>query len=108
MAKRETKLDAIHHVAIQVEDIARALKWYSENFNAETVYLDETWAMLRFQNIYLALVIPSQHPPHIAIEHEGAEAYGSLIRHRDGTESIYINDSEGNTLEMMKPVEKEQ
>ena len=106
MPNQETRLDAIHHVAIQVEDIARALNWYSENFNATIVYRDDTWAMLRFENIYLALVIPSQHPPHIAIEHDGAEAYGRLIKHRDGTESIYINDSEGNTLEMMKPVEK--
>jgi hypothetical protein len=106
MQQQQTKLDALHHVAIQVENIARALKWYSENFNAEIVYLDDTWAMLRFENIYLALVIPGQHPPHIAIEHEGAESFGTLIRHRDGTESIYINDSEGNTLELMKPVSK--
>ena len=106
MQEQPTKLDALHHVAIQVENIARALKWYSENFNAEIVYLDDTWAMLRFANIYLALVIPGQHPPHIAIEHEGAESYGTLIKHRDGTESIYINDSEGNTLELMKPVSK--
>ena len=106
MQEQRTKLDALHHVAIQVENIERALKWYSENFNAEIVYLDDTWAMLRFENIYLALVIPGQHPPHIAIEHEGAEAYGTLIKHRDGTESIYINDSEGNTLELMKPVSK--
>jgi hypothetical protein len=106
MQEQHIKLDALHHVAIQVENIARALKWYSENFNAEIVYLDDTWAMLRFENIYLALVIPGQHPPHIAIEHEGAESFGTLIRHRDGTESIYINDSEGNTLELMKPVNK--
>ena len=104
MNDEDVKLDSLHHVAIQVKDIARALKWYSENFNAETVYLDDTWAMLRFENIYLALVIPGQHPPHIAIEHEGAEAHGTLIRHRDGTESIYVNDSEGNVLELMKPV----
>ena len=105
MEQQETKLDSLHHVAIQVDDISRALKWYSENFNAEIVYLDDTWAMLRFANMYLALVVPSQHPPHIAIEHEGAEAHGTLIKHRDGTESIYINDSEGNTIELMKPVE---
>jgi catechol 2,3-dioxygenase-like lactoylglutathione lyase family enzyme len=107
MGQTGKKLDALHHVAIQVKDIERALKWYSENFNAEIVYLDETWAMLRFENIYLALVIPEQHPPHIAIEHEHAEAYGSLVKHRDGTESVYINDSEGNQLEMMKPVKKQ-
>ena len=104
MQQTETVLDSLHHVAIQVKDIERALQWYSENFNSEIVYLDETWALLRFQNIYLALVVPGQHPPHIAIEHSGAESYGTLTRHRDGTESIYINDSEGNTIEMMKPV----
>ena len=103
MGETDKNLDALHHVAIQVKDIERALKWYSENFNAETVYFDDTWAMLRFQNIYLALVVPGQHPPHIAIEHEGAERHGALTKHRDGTESIYINDSEGNTLELMKP-----
>ena len=104
MQKEQAKLDSIHHVAIQVNDIGRALKWYSGNFNAEIVYQDDTWAMLRFDNIYLALVVPGQHPPHIAIEHEGAESHGTLVIHRDGTESIYINDSEGNTLELMKPV----
>lgn len=106
MNETQGGLDALHHVAIQVKDIARALKWYSDNFNAEVVYLDDTWAMLRFANMYLALVVPSQHPPHIAIEHENAEAFGTLVKHRDGTESIYINDSEGNTIELMKPVEK--
>ncbi len=106
MQQQETELDSLHHVAIQVEDIGRALEWYSKHFNAEIVYLDDTWAMLRFSNVYLALVIPGQHPPHIAIEHEGAEAHGTLIKHRDGTESIYINDSEGNTLELMKPVSR--
>jgi len=106
MQQEQTKLDSLHHVAIQVNDIARALKWYAENFNAEIVYLDDTWAMLRFDNISLALVMPGQHPAHIAIEHEGAESYGTLTTHRDGTESIYINDSEGNTLELMKPVKK--
>jgi catechol 2,3-dioxygenase-like lactoylglutathione lyase family enzyme len=107
LEQEQTKPDSIHHVAIQVNDIERALEWYSSNFNTEVVYQDDTWAMLRFDNIYLALVIPGQHPPHIAIEHEGAESHGALVKHRDGTESIYIKDSEGNTLELMKPVERQ-
>ena len=108
MQHNETSLDTLHHVAIQVEDIDRALKWYAEHFNSEVVYLDESWALLRFSNVYLALVIPDQHPPHIAIEHKGAEAFGPLTRHRDGTESVYINDSEGNTLELMKPLTRQE
>ena len=103
MQQTDTELDTLHHVAVQVSDIERALKWYSENFKSEIVYLDDTWALLRFQNIYLALVVPGQHPPHIAIEHDAADTYGPLTKHRDGTESIYIKDSEGNTIELMKP-----
>ena len=79
MTQEQTKPDSIHHVAIQVNDIERALEWYSSNFNTEVVYQDDTWAMLRFDNIYLALVIPGQHPPHIAIEHEGAESHGVVM-----------------------------
>ena len=32
MEQAQTKLDSLHHVAIQVGDIDRALKWYSEKF----------------------------------------------------------------------------
>jgi hypothetical protein len=49
----------------------------------------------------LALVIPSQHPPHIAFEHPHAERFGPLKAHRDGTRSTYIADSAGNPVEVM-------
>ena len=94
--------DSIHHIAIQVKDIPRAISWYKENFNIEVTYQDDSWAMLKFKNINLALVIPEQHPPHIAIENEHAERFGKLVKHRDGTESVYIKDSENNILEVMK------
>ncbi len=102
MSDNNNQLDALHHVAIQVSNIQRALDWYTSKFRVEIVYQDETWAMLKFQNTYLALVIPGQHPPHIAIENENAADYGELTPHRDGTASIYIEDSEGNTIEMLK------
>jgi len=102
MKTSHNHFDALHHVAIEVDDIKRALDWYTSRFNAGVIYQDDTWAMLRFSNIDLALVTPGQHPPHIAIEHEHAEKYGDLKRHRDGTASVYIKDSEGNTLEIMK------
>jgi catechol-2,3-dioxygenase len=94
--------DAIHHVAIQVKDIQRAIDWYEDNFNTKVTYQDESWALLKFNNLSLALVIPEQHPVHIAIENSEAEKYGQLTKHRDGTESVYIKDSEGNSIEIMK------
>lgn len=93
---------SIHHIAIQVNNIQRAIDWYTKNFNVEVTYQDDTWAMLQFKNINLALVIPEQHPAHIAIESDAAEKFGPLTTHRDGTQSIYISDSEENVIEVMK------
>ncbi len=94
-------LDALHHVAISVKDIAEAVQWYTENFHCTVAYQDTTWAMLTFANMSLALVIPEQHPPHLAFAHPDAAKFGPLKEHRDGTRSVYISDPSGNPLEIM-------
>ena len=95
-------MDKIHHVAVQVDDIKKAVEWYRAQFDITVSYQDETWAMLEFDNLSLALVIPSQHPNHFAIENNEAEKFGELTPHRDGTASIYINDPFGNAVEIIK------
>lgn len=94
-------LDHIHHVAISVNDIAKAVQWYVDEFRCEVSYQDETWALLRFANMQLALVIPEQHPPHLALTHPDAQRYGQLVTHRDGTRSCYITDPAGNAVEVL-------
>lgn len=94
-------LDQIHHVAIAVDDIATAVQWYVQEFRCEVSYQDDTWALLRFANVQLALVIPEQHPPHLALTHPDAQRYGALVTHRDGTRSCYIADPAGNSVEIM-------
>lgn len=96
-------LDSIHHIAISVEDIGKAVSWYQETFSCEIEYQDETWALLKFANASLALVLPNQHPPHIGFVSSKAESYGALKTHRDGTRSIYISDSSGNAVELLDP-----
>ncbi|MDX1962784.1 MAG: VOC family protein [Pirellulales bacterium] len=96
-----TNLDSLHHVAISVRDIAEAVNWYTSNFRCTISYQDATWALLTFANTQLALVIPEQHPPHIAFSHPQAEKYGPLKAHRDGTRSTYIADCAGNVVELM-------
>jgi catechol 2,3-dioxygenase-like lactoylglutathione lyase family enzyme len=97
----QAALDAIHHVAISVQDIATAVRWYTQHFQCKVVYQDETWAMLEFANLKLALVIPSQHPPHLAFLSPEAEKHGELKTHRDGTRSVYIADPAGNAIEVL-------
>jgi len=94
-------LDKIHHVAIPVKNITRALEWYEERFKFEIEYRDQTWALLQFQNIKVAFVLAEDHPPHIAFETDHVEFYGRPRLHRDGTRSVYITDSEDNTVEFL-------
>ncbi len=95
------KLSRLHHVAIQVKDLLRAIEWYQKKFSCCVVYQDDTWAMLEFENIRLALVMPSQHPAHLAVLSDHAENYGRLTKHRDGVRSVYIQDSEDNAVEIL-------
>ncbi len=94
-------LDTVDHIAVAVDDVEKAVGWYRETFKCEIEYQDKTWAFLRFENIKLALVVPNQHPPHIAFLHENAEQFGNLKVHRDGTRSVYIEDSAGNSVEIV-------
>ncbi len=96
------KLDHIHHVAIPVPDIAKAVEWYTSRFDCEVEYLDNTWALLAFANTKLALVLPKQHPSHVALSRPDANKFGELVTHRDGLRSVYLKDAFGNAIEILE------
>jgi catechol 2,3-dioxygenase-like lactoylglutathione lyase family enzyme len=98
----------LDHVAVPSRDIAASVKWYVEKFGAVVLFQDDTWAFLRLGQGKLALVTPTQHPPHVAIRlgeaalADAARAAGkSVDRHRDGTTGIYIDDPDGNAVELI-------
>ena len=95
-------MERIDHIAITVADIKEAVKWYNNKFSCEITYEDKSWAMLKFENINLALVLERQHPPHIAFEQKKSDPLHPLTIHRDGTQSRYIEDPWGNKVELMK------
>ena len=97
----------LHHVALSVPNIEPAVDWYTETLNATVAYQDKTWALLEIENTAIALVLPSQHPPHVAFESMDADKYGDLTLHRDGTASVYVQDPFGNTVEFLKPAAEE-
>jgi len=96
-----TSLDRLHHVAISVDDIAESVDWYTGTLNCRVAYQDDTWALLDFDNVQLALVSRHQHPPHIGFFRPDAERFGRLKPHRDGTRSVYIEDPAGNSVEIL-------
>ena len=92
-------MEKIDHVAIAVTNIKHAVKWYTENRKCKVNYQDNSWAELQFSNIKLALVLPHEHPAHIAFI-ENTIKNGT--KHRDGSESIYDHDTFGNIIEKIK------
>ena len=95
-------MDKIHHIAIEVNNIIESIEWYQEQSNCTIAFVDETWALLEYDNIKLALVLPNQHPSHLAFEKNNAIDYGKLKTHRDGTKSVYIKDPSNNTIEILQ------
>ncbi len=98
-----SELDTVHHVAIEVDDVKAALDWYSRKFNCRIAYQDDTWALIEFGNMSLALVSQGQHPPHIGFVTDAALNHGELVVHRDGTRSLYVSDPAGNAVELLDP-----
>ena len=102
-APNSATLDSLHHIAIRVTSIPEAVAWYRATFRCEVTYEDATWAMLKFENVSLALVIPDQHPPHLGFVTAKSAEYEPLKTHRDGTRSCYISDPSGNAIELLDP-----
>jgi catechol 2,3-dioxygenase-like lactoylglutathione lyase family enzyme len=104
----ELKSMELDHVAVPAKNIAASALWYVENFGAQVLYQDATWAFLQMGRGKLALVTPSQHPPHTAVRVDeemlalaAANAGKAIDLHRDGTRGIYIDDPDGNQVELI-------
>ena len=92
----------IDHIAIQVTSPSDAADWYVENFDAEILYKDDTWAFVEFENIKLAFVVKQQHPSHFAFLVSNFDDKDKVKMHRDGSESTYKKDPWGNIYELIR------
>jgi len=95
------KLD---HVAINVKEIKKSVEWYVKNMSAKVEYQDDTWAMLSFGGVNIALTVKSQHPPHIGFSVSSMKEFGDgaeIKKHRDGSHYLYLEDPDGNVLEKL-------
>lgn len=98
----------IDHVAIPTHDIKASVQWYVDRSQATVLYQDDSWAMLRIGQCKLALVMPQEHPPHVAFEVTEEELLSVSRReavqiqtHRDGSKGLYIRDPFGNAVELI-------
>ena len=93
------KLTHVDHIAVESKNITNSVNWYIENFNCDVKHQDETWALLKFENIQIALVTPGQHPPHFAVIDEDVANLSNKKTHRDGIHFIYSKDPDANVIE---------
>ena len=91
----------IDHIAVETKCVKDSVSWYMKNFNCEIKYQDQTWAMLKFDNISVALVTPGEHPPHFAVVNEAISNEKGIKKHRDGIRYKYIQDPDHNFVEFI-------
>ena len=100
-----TEMKTIDHIAIVVDNIKESIAYYVVEHEARILYCDDSWGLLQFKNVNLALVLEGEHPPHIAFEVEEIEnkhTTYSMIKHRDVSKSKYIEDPSGNHKEIIE------
>ena len=95
-------MDKIDHIALQTKNINDSVSWLVKKFKCSVKYQDESYAMLEFENMKLALVLPDQHPPHVAISCDIIEKHGKPGKHRDGSEFLYIEGIDENVFELIR------
>lgn len=97
-------MSRVDHVALKVDNLEEAEKWYTTHVGGEVTYRDEKYIRLRLDNIVIALIDRKFYPwEHVSIWVENADELphhmGKTIEHRDGSIGVYAKDPFGNYLE---------
>ena len=116
--KTSKGVQRIGHIALRVKDLERAKSFYI-SLGMKLIWDDKDWCYLEagIGKDGLALLGPSYKSagPHFAfhfddkkevkqIHHDlknSGRDVGAIHEHRDGTASFYMQDTEGNWLEML-------
>lgn len=105
------------HIALVVENVEQAAKFYNTNFGFEIMYIFDEWGMVRKNKDDIAFIKKgSHHPPHFGLRvgsrEEVDKAFDKLqtaginiLRgpklHRDDSYSLYFSDPDGNAVEII-------
>ena len=98
---KDEELTQVHHVAINVSNLAAAIKWYQTSFNCRLIHQEPRQAILQFANVKLALLLPSQEQPHVAFVKADAANFGELFPQPGDIQSTCLADPTGNLVELV-------
>jgi catechol 2,3-dioxygenase-like lactoylglutathione lyase family enzyme len=104
----------IDHIAILVDDLDVAERWYTDNLDGFVAFRDQKYTRIQLENINIALIDKNHYSHnHFAVLVENKEDLpaesGMVVHHRDGTIGVYVEDPFGNYLEYIwySPEQKE-
>ena len=115
----DLKFERMGHVAIQVADVERSVKFYRDLLGLKLAWkIEKDWTILSCGKDDLALIRKGpevHHPPHFGFRVGSAEAveraYEALKDkvkvskpvkdHRDKSRSFYFEDPDGNQVEII-------
>ena len=94
----------IDHIALLVDDLKSAERWYIEKLSAKIDYKDHKYVRLVLNNTILTLIDRKHYKhSHIGVLVENYEDLplnlGEVTKHRDGSVGVYVKDPFGNYLE---------
>jgi extradiol dioxygenase family protein len=94
----------VDHIAILVDDLDLAEKWYVEHLQCKVTFRNEKYIRIKLANTNIALINKKHYPwEHVGVLIENKEDLphdlGETIEHRDGTIGVYVKDPFGNYLE---------
>lgn len=102
---------AIDHVAIIVDNLEEAEKWYLSNIGGEITHRQDNYVRLKLKNTNLALlssdfVTSKTHIGVLCEKINNLPEVGHKVHHRDGTTGVYVKDPWGNNIEFIHYGEK--
>ena len=97
-------LSVVDHIAVLVDDLKVAEKWYCDKLAAKVTFRDEKYIRIKIENTNIALIDKKHYPnAQMAVLIDNLEDLplekGEIVRHRDGTIGVYEEDPFGNYLE---------
>jgi extradiol dioxygenase family protein len=97
-------MSVVDHIAILVDDLKVAEKWYTEKLAGKVTFRDSKYIRMTVSNTNIALIDKNHYPyAHFGILVENKEdlplEMGEVVYHRDGTIGVYVKDPFGNYLE---------
>lgn len=106
------------HVAIEVENVERAAKFYNLTFGFDIVYIFEEWGLVRKNKDDITFIKKGngKHKPHFGLrvksmeevdkaletlDKKGIKTLGKPELHKDESYSLYFEDLDGNIAEII-------